>query len=166
MDSGFAAEDEYSTYSKPLFDRSEASTVYRPKKDDSEMYGDVDAQMSKLSDTSRFKADKGFKGADSAGDIYTNLYVNIVFIKMMIYIHLKIILKYRSMFFERGILVALNGITILITFRIIFVNILRDLIADYLHFKRVIISVHIIIFPPIYLYRWYAKGRPGPIRKS
>mmetsp|Transcript_4698 Transcript_4698/g.4841 ORF Transcript_4698/g.4841 Transcript_4698/m.4841 type:complete len:632 (-) Transcript_4698:159-2054(-) len=67
MDSGFAADDEYSTYSKPLFDRSEASTVYRPKKDDSEMYGDVDEQMSKLSDTSKFKADKGFKGADSAG---------------------------------------------------------------------------------------------------
>jgi hypothetical protein len=75
MDSGFAAEDEYSTYSKPLFDRSEASTVYRPKKDDSEMYGDVDAQMSKLSDTSRFKADKGFKGADSAGDIITYFYI-------------------------------------------------------------------------------------------
>lgn len=68
MDSGFAAEDEYSTYSKPLFDRAEASTVYRPKKDDSDMYGDVDTQMSKLLDTSRFKPDKGFKGADSGGE--------------------------------------------------------------------------------------------------
>lgn len=67
MDSGFAAEDEYSTYSKPLFDRAEASTVYRPKKDDADIYGDVDTQMTKLSDTSRFKPDKGFKGADSAG---------------------------------------------------------------------------------------------------
>ena len=67
MDSGFAAEDEYSTYSKPLFDRAEASTVYRPKKDDSDIYGDVDTQMSKLSDTSRFKPDKGFKGADGGG---------------------------------------------------------------------------------------------------
>lgn len=85
MDSGFAAEDEYSTYSKPLFDRSEASTVYRPKKDDSEMYGDVDAQMSKLSDTSRFKADKGFKGADG-GDFFTNSFVNIVFIDVFFYV--------------------------------------------------------------------------------
>lgn len=67
MDSGFGAEDEYSTYSKPLFDRAEASTVYRPKKDDSDIYGDVDTQMSKLSDTSRFKPDKGFKGADGSG---------------------------------------------------------------------------------------------------
>lgn len=67
MDSGFAAEDEYSTYSKPLFDRAEAATVYRPKKDDTEIYGDVDTQMSKLSDTSRFKPDKGFKGADGSG---------------------------------------------------------------------------------------------------
>ena len=64
MDSGFAADDEYSTYSKPLFDRAEASSVYRPKKDDADIYGDVDTQMSKLSDTSRFKPDKGFKGAE------------------------------------------------------------------------------------------------------
>lgn len=53
-------------YSKPLFDRGAASSVYRPKRDDSEMYGDADEQYKKLSDTSRFKPDKGFKGADSA----------------------------------------------------------------------------------------------------
>lgn len=45
MDSGFGAEDEYNTYSKPLFDRAEAASVYRPKRDDSEMYGDVDTQV-------------------------------------------------------------------------------------------------------------------------
>lgn len=64
MDSGFGAEDEYNTYSKPLFDRQEASSIYRPKRDDGDMFGDVDKQMEKLQDTSRFKADKGFRGAE------------------------------------------------------------------------------------------------------
>lgn len=31
MDSGFRAEDDYSVYSKPLFDRKEAGSIYRPK---------------------------------------------------------------------------------------------------------------------------------------
>lgn len=64
MDAGFGGDDEYNTYSKPLFDRDAASTIYRPKKDDSEAYGDADAQMAQLKDTSRFKADKGFAGAE------------------------------------------------------------------------------------------------------
>lgn len=66
MDSGHHKEDDYAVYSKPLFDRGEAASVYRPKQDDSEMYGDADAQMAKLTDTSRFKADKGFMGTQSA----------------------------------------------------------------------------------------------------
>lgn len=37
MSSGFEAEDAYNVYSKPLFDRGEATSVYRPKRDDSEM---------------------------------------------------------------------------------------------------------------------------------
>lgn len=45
MDSGFGAEDEYNTYSKPLFDRQAADTIYRPKRDDSDIYGDVDTQV-------------------------------------------------------------------------------------------------------------------------
>ena len=45
MDSGFGAEDEYNTYSKPLFDRQEASSLYRPKRDDGDMFGDVDKQV-------------------------------------------------------------------------------------------------------------------------
>ena len=47
MDAGFGGDDEYNTYSKPLFDRGEASSVYRPKRDDSEVYGDADAQVLK-----------------------------------------------------------------------------------------------------------------------
>ena len=45
MDTGFGDEDEYNTYSKPLFDRGEATSVYRPKRDDAEVYGDVDTQV-------------------------------------------------------------------------------------------------------------------------
>mmetsp|Transcript_24334 Transcript_24334/g.35675 ORF Transcript_24334/g.35675 Transcript_24334/m.35675 type:complete len:603 (+) Transcript_24334:63-1871(+) len=67
MDSGFGQDDEYNTYSKPLFDRKEAESIYRPKRDDADVYGDVDTQMAKLSDTSRFKPDKGFKGAEGSG---------------------------------------------------------------------------------------------------
>lgn len=33
------------------------------------MYGDADTQIAKLADTSRFKPDKGFKGAESGGGI-------------------------------------------------------------------------------------------------
>lgn len=64
MDAGFGPEDEYNTYSRPLFDRGEGGSIYRPKKSDSEIYGDADEQMKKLTDTSRFRPDKGFKGAE------------------------------------------------------------------------------------------------------
>eukprot|EP00616_Rhizochromulina_sp_CCMP1243_P018034 CAMPEP_0118963560 /NCGR_PEP_ID=MMETSP1173-20130426/1401_1 /TAXON_ID=1034831 /ORGANISM="Rhizochromulina marina cf, Strain CCMP1243" /LENGTH=603 /DNA_ID=CAMNT_0006911899 /DNA_START=94 /DNA_END=1905 /DNA_ORIENTATION=+ len=66
MSQGFGQEDDYNVYSKPLFDRGAATSVYRPKRDDSEMYGDADEQYKKLADTSRFKPDKGFRGADTA----------------------------------------------------------------------------------------------------
>jgi SNW domain-containing protein 1 len=46
MDSGFGGEDEYNTYSRPLFDRQAADSIYRPKRDDSDIYGDVDTQVS------------------------------------------------------------------------------------------------------------------------
>eukprot|EP01035_Chromulina_nebulosa_P019516 gene19516-25412_t len=64
LSSGFGPDDEYNTFTKPLFDKAEASSIYRPKKSDTDIYGDVDTQMAKLSDTSRFRPDKGFKGAE------------------------------------------------------------------------------------------------------
>jgi len=65
MDAGFGPEDEYTTYSKPLFDRGEGGGgIYRPKKDIEGVYGDADTQIAKLKDTSKFKPDKGFKGAE------------------------------------------------------------------------------------------------------
>ena len=66
MDSGFGAEDDYNTYTKSLFVQSEVgSSIYRPKASDGDTYGDADAQLEKLSNTSKFKADKGFKGTDA-----------------------------------------------------------------------------------------------------
>jgi hypothetical protein len=66
MEGGFGADDEYNAYSKPLFERGDAGTIYRPKKSDSDIYGNADEQMAKLQDTSRFRPDKGFKGAEGA----------------------------------------------------------------------------------------------------
>lgn len=63
ISSGFGNDDEYNAFSKPLFDRGEAASIYRPKKSDSDVF-DADAQIAKFSDTSRFKPDKGFKGAE------------------------------------------------------------------------------------------------------
>jgi SNW domain-containing protein 1 len=46
MDSGFGADDDYSTYSKPLFEaRSEATSIYRPRQDDSDIYGSAEDQV-------------------------------------------------------------------------------------------------------------------------
>jgi SNW domain-containing protein 1 len=66
MDSGFAADDEYGIYSKPLFDQRDATSIYRPKRDDIDVYGDADTQLKKLKDTARFQPDKGFQGTEGA----------------------------------------------------------------------------------------------------
>jgi SNW domain-containing protein 1 len=69
MDSGFGGDDEYNTYSKPLFDRGEAVSIYRPRRADGDVYGDADAEYKKLTDTSKFRPDKGFMGAEArSGD--------------------------------------------------------------------------------------------------
>ena len=66
QDSGFGAEDEYSTYSKPMFDREgvSSSSIYRPTRGEGAM--DADEQYAKLKQgaTSRFQPDKGFSGAE------------------------------------------------------------------------------------------------------
>lgn len=64
MDAGFGAEEDYNTYTKPLFDRDAAASIYRPKRDDGDVYGSADTQIKQLQDTSRFRADKGFAGAE------------------------------------------------------------------------------------------------------
>ena len=62
MDSGFGAEDDYNTYTKPLFDKgSQSSSIYRPKRDASDAFGDAEDAVDRVMNTSRFKANKGFK---------------------------------------------------------------------------------------------------------
>jgi SNW domain-containing protein 1 len=71
MDSGFGAEDEYNTYSKPMFDRSgvASSSIYRPTRGETEH--NADDQYDKLKDgaTSKFAPDKGFAGAEGGMDV-------------------------------------------------------------------------------------------------
>ena len=66
LSSGFGAEDEYNTYSRPMFDREgvSSSSIYRPTRDVN--LEDADAQYDKLKRgaTSKFVADKGFGGAE------------------------------------------------------------------------------------------------------
>jgi SNW domain-containing protein 1 len=68
MDSGFGAEDEYNTYSKPLFEGQQAaSSIYRPSRGETEH--NADEQYDKLVDgaTTKFQPDKGFAGAEGGG---------------------------------------------------------------------------------------------------
>ena len=67
LDSGFGADDEYNTYTKPMFDREggvTSSSIYRPSRGEDAM--DADEQYNKLKSgaTSRFQPDRGFKGAE------------------------------------------------------------------------------------------------------
>mmetsp|Transcript_26366 Transcript_26366/g.38949 ORF Transcript_26366/g.38949 Transcript_26366/m.38949 type:complete len:572 (-) Transcript_26366:125-1840(-) len=66
MDSGFGADDEYNTYSKPLFEgRQAASSIYRPTRGDTEYNADEKYEELEKGATSRFQPDKGFDGAES-----------------------------------------------------------------------------------------------------
>jgi len=72
LDSGFGADDEYSTYTKPMFDKISSSSIYRPSRGEGAMDGDE--QYEKLAGnggvgviTSKFQPDKGFKGAEGGG---------------------------------------------------------------------------------------------------
>ena len=69
MDSGFAEEDAYNIYDKPLMKGTSSSMLYKPNQGDDEQYGEEKAQedFDKLSKTNRFQPDKGFSGADGGG---------------------------------------------------------------------------------------------------
>ena len=66
MDSGFGADDEYTTYSKPMFDREgvTSSSIYRPSRGEGAMDADEQYNQLKSGATSRFQPDQGFKGAE------------------------------------------------------------------------------------------------------
>ena len=63
LDSGFAADDTYDTFDKPLFEAATAASLYKPRHVDLEE-SDSDAQVKKILDTSRFKPNVGFSGSD------------------------------------------------------------------------------------------------------
>mmetsp|Transcript_31576 Transcript_31576/g.55543 ORF Transcript_31576/g.55543 Transcript_31576/m.55543 type:complete len:608 (+) Transcript_31576:121-1944(+) len=65
LSNGFGAEDSYNLYSKPLMKGSSASQLYRPPKDLTNEVN-ADRQMKSILETgtSKFRPDRGFKGAD------------------------------------------------------------------------------------------------------
>ena len=66
MDSGFGRDDEYTAYTKPLLDRSQAASIYRPTR-----RGEVDADEQydalKAGASTKFQPHKGFDGAEGGG---------------------------------------------------------------------------------------------------
>ncbi|VEU44977.1 unnamed protein product [Pseudo-nitzschia multistriata] len=71
MDSGFGAEDEYNTYSKPLFDRQgvTSASIYRPTRGETEHNADESYDKLVKGATSKFQPSKGFAGAEGGADI-------------------------------------------------------------------------------------------------
>lgn len=71
MDSGFGAEDEYNTYSKPLFDRQgvTSASIYRPTRGETEQNADESYDKLMKGATSKFQPAKGFAGAEGGKDI-------------------------------------------------------------------------------------------------
>lgn len=71
MDSGFGADDEYNTYSKPLFDRQgvTSASIYRPTRGETEYNADESYDKLIKGGTSKFQPAKGFAGAEGGADI-------------------------------------------------------------------------------------------------
>jgi len=73
MDSGFKEEESYDLYDKPLFNQQKANYIYRAKGDGAELLGgdeeEANQRVQKIIEksTSKFVADKGFKGTEKGG---------------------------------------------------------------------------------------------------
>jgi SNW domain-containing protein 1 len=65
--SGFGDEDSYSLYDKPLFNGSSANTIYRPKKQETEIANGVSTE--KITGLLNQKPHKGFSGTDQEASI-------------------------------------------------------------------------------------------------
>lgn len=72
MDSGFGAEDEYNTYSKPLFGSQGVSSasIYRPSRGETAYDGDEAYDKLVKGSTSKFEPSKGFAGAEGGGNTH------------------------------------------------------------------------------------------------
>jgi SNW domain-containing protein 1 len=71
MDSGFGHDDDYNTYSKPMFDRAgvTSSSIYRPTRGEGAMDADDMYDKLKSGATSKFQPDKGFAGAEGGSGV-------------------------------------------------------------------------------------------------
>eukprot|EP00538_Stauroneis_constricta_P012916 CAMPEP_0119560080 /NCGR_PEP_ID=MMETSP1352-20130426/13939_1 /TAXON_ID=265584 /ORGANISM="Stauroneis constricta, Strain CCMP1120" /LENGTH=590 /DNA_ID=CAMNT_0007607967 /DNA_START=109 /DNA_END=1881 /DNA_ORIENTATION=+ len=70
LNSGFGADEDYNTYSKPLFDRSgvTSSSIYRPSRGETAYNADESYDKLVKTGTSKFQATKGFAGAEGGAD--------------------------------------------------------------------------------------------------
>jgi SNW domain-containing protein 1 len=68
LTSGFASEDSYALYDKPLFQGSSASSIYRPKRQDAQVIPGVETEK-----IDRMLAEqaphRGFQGTDATSSI-------------------------------------------------------------------------------------------------
>jgi SNW domain-containing protein 1 len=66
LDSGFGAEDEYNTYSRPMFDREgvTSSSIYRPTRGEGALDAEEQYDKLKRGTTEKFVPSKGFGGAE------------------------------------------------------------------------------------------------------
>lgn len=71
LSTGFGADDEYNTYSKPLFDRQgvTSASIYRPTRGETEHNADESYDKLVKGATSKFVPAKGFAGAEGGSDI-------------------------------------------------------------------------------------------------
>ena len=70
LSSGFGAEDEYNTYSQPMFGReggASSSSIYRPTRDANAVDAHSQLERLKRGATNKFVPDKGFVGAEGGG---------------------------------------------------------------------------------------------------
>lgn len=59
----------YDTYDKPLFRGSSANAIYRPKAVDTDTYGGDEVKSLIEKSTTKFTADRGFKGAEKGAPV-------------------------------------------------------------------------------------------------
>eukprot|EP00010_Vexillifera_abyssalis_P002519 CAMPEP_0201553552 /NCGR_PEP_ID=MMETSP0173_2-20130828/30451_1 /ASSEMBLY_ACC=CAM_ASM_000268 /TAXON_ID=218659 /ORGANISM="Vexillifera sp., Strain DIVA3 564/2" /LENGTH=459 /DNA_ID=CAMNT_0047964403 /DNA_START=30 /DNA_END=1406 /DNA_ORIENTATION=+ len=65
VSSNFGAEDGYNIYEKPLFKGSSANQIYRPSESNKDDQYGSKQDLNALKDTSRFRPDQGFSGAET-----------------------------------------------------------------------------------------------------
>jgi len=65
MDSGFGSDESYNIYDKALHAGTTHGQLYKPKKSENDEEEISEGTMKRILDTTRFKPDKGFSGAEA-----------------------------------------------------------------------------------------------------